>query len=482
MRFPQILRGKAPCEDKKMSDKPWGGRFKERTSGAVEAYTESISFDGELYAQDIAGSKAHARMLGRQGVISPSEAELLISGLDQVRTEIEAGTFPWRQELEDVHMNIETRLTEIVGEVGKKLHTGRSRNDQVCLDFRLYVSDGLRRWAVLARKLCGVYLEQARKHTDVLLPGCTHMQPAQPVSLAHHLLAYAWMFKRDVERILDCEKRVRISPLGAAALAGTTYPLDPAFVAEQLGMYGTFSNSMDAVADRDFALEALFCGAVIMAHLSRFCEELVWWANPQFGFVTLSDAHSTGSSIMPQKKNPDVAEIMRGKTGRAYGNLINLFTTLKGLPLTYNRDLQEDKIPFLDTDKTVQNSLALMADMLAATTFNASRMRRALSAGYLNATELADYLASRGIPFREAHHITGRAVALAEEKGVGLEDLSLEELRSLSPLIENDVYTVLDYDTAVRRRNIHGGTGPESVSFQIRELEAWLSSSLPWEA
>ena len=263
-----------------MSDKPWGGRFKERTSGAVENYTESISFDAQLYAQDIAGSKAHAAMLGRQGVISSAEAEQLVSGLDQVRAEIEAGTFPWRQELEDVHMNIETRLTEIVGEVGKKLHTGRSRNDQVCLDFRLFVSDSLRRWMLLARRLCGVYLKQARANADVLLPGCTHMQPAQPVSLAHHLLAYAWMFRRDVERMADCEKRTRISPLGAAALAGTTYPLDPSFVAEQLGMYGIFSNSMDAVADRDFALEALFCGSVTMAHLSRFCEELIWWANP----------------------------------------------------------------------------------------------------------------------------------------------------------------------------------------------------------
>ena len=464
-----------------MSDKPWGGRFKERTSGAVENYTESISFDAELYAQDIAGSKAHAAMLGRQGVISSAEAEQLVSGLDQVRAEIEAGTFPWRQELEDVHMNIETRLTEIVGEVGKKLHTGRSRNDQVCLDFRLFVSDSLRRWMLLARRLCGVYLKQARANADVLLPGCTHMQPAQPVSLAHHLLAYAWMFRRDVERMADCEKRTRISPLGAAALAGTTYPLDPSFVAEQVGMYGIFSNSMDAVADRDFALEALFCGSVTMAHLSRFCEELIWWANPQFGFVTLSDAHSTGSSIMPQKKNPDVAEIMRGKTGRAYGNLINLLTTLKGIPLTYNRDLQEDKIPFLDTDRTVRDSLALMADMLQATAFNPARMRRALGAGFLNATELADYLATRGMPFREAHHVTGRAVALAEEKGTGLEALSLDELRSLSPLIEEDVYAVLDYDTAVRRRNTPGGTGPEPVSFQMEALDAWLSTPLAWE-
>lgn len=460
-----------------MSDKPWGGRFKERTSGAVEAYTESISFDRELYAQDIAGSQAHAAMLGRQGVIAPEEADALIRGLDAVREEIEAGSFPWRQDLEDVHMNVETRLTELVGEVGKKLHTGRSRNDQVCLDFRLYVSDSLREWSRLARALAAMFVRRASEHRDALLPGCTHMQPAQPVSLAHHLLAYAWMFRRDVERMADCERRARVSPLGAAALAGTTYPLDPAAVAEKLGMYGTFKNSMDAVADRDFALEALFCGSVVMAHLSRFCEEIIWWANPQFGFVTLADAHSTGSSIMPQKKNPDVAEIMRGKTGRAYGNLMNLLTTLKGLPLTYNRDLQEDKIPFLDTDKTVRASLALMADMLGGIRFNTGRMRKALSAGFLNATELADYLTTRGMPFREAHHVTGRAVALAEEKGVGLEELNLEELRSLCPDIGPDVYTVLDYDTAVKRRNMPGGTGPAPVEAQLKELESWLTDA-----
>ncbi|MBR3881218.1 MAG: argininosuccinate lyase, partial [Mailhella sp.] len=329
-----------------MSEKPWGGRFKESTSLAVEAYTESISFDSVLYAQDIAGSKAHARMLGEQGIITREEAETLRAGLDTVKAEIEAGEFPWRQDLEDVHMNIETRLTQLVGDVGKKLHTGRSRNDQVCLDFRLYVSDQLREWIRLSRSLVRMFVKRAEENQDVLLPGCTHMQPAQPVSLAHHLLAYAWMLKRDSDRMADCEKRVRVSPLGSAALAGTTYPLDPAMVAEELEMYGIFDNSMDAVADRDFALEALFCGAACMGHLSRFCEEIIWWANPLFGYITLSDKHSTGSSIMPQKKNPDVAEIMRGKTGRAYGNLLNLMTIMKGIPLTYNRDLQEDKISF----------------------------------------------------------------------------------------------------------------------------------------
>jgi len=460
-----------------MSDKPWGGRFKERTSLAVEAYTESISFDSALYAQDIAGSKAHAHMLGAQGVISPEEADRLIEGLEQVKQEIEAGTFPWKRELEDVHMNIETRLTQIVGDVGKKLHTGRSRNDQVCLDFRLFVSDQLREWIRLVRALVRVFVRRAEENRQVLLPGCTHMQPAQPVSLAHHLLAYAWMLKRDAERMADCERRVRVSPLGAAALAGTTYALDPAMVAEELGMYGIFDNSMDAVADRDFALEALFCGSVCMGHLSRFCEEIIWWANPLFGYVTLSDRHSTGSSIMPQKKNPDVAEIMRGKTGRAYGNLVNLMTIMKGIPLTYNRDLQEDKIPFIDTDKTVRHSLSLMADMLDGITFRQERMRKALAAGFLNATELADYLVTKGMPFREAHHVSGRSVALAEAKGVGLEDLTLEELRSLSELIDEDVFIALDYDTAVARRNVPGGTGPESVARQLETIRRWLDEA-----
>ncbi len=457
--------------------KPWGGRFKESTSKEVEAYTESISFDTKMYRQDIAGSKAHARMLGMQNIISQEEAQILIKGLDEVLAEIEAGTLVWKQELEDVHMNIETRLTEIVGDVGKKLHTGRSRNDQCCLDFRLYASDALREWANLCKNLIHVLVQRAEENKDVLLPGCTHMQPAQPVSLAHHLLAYAWMFKRDVARIEEAEQRARISPLGAAALAGTTYPLTPQTVADDLDMYGVFKNSMDTVADRDYVLEGLFIGSVIMMHLSRLCEEIIWWANPQFSFVTLSDAHSTGSSIMPQKKNPDVAEIMRGKTGRSYGNLINLLTTLKGLPLTYNRDLQEDKVPFMDTDETIQPSLSLMADMLLGIKFRGDKMEKALKAGFLNATELADYLVTKGIPFRTAHHITGRAVALAEEKNVGLEDLHLSEFNALcqnATLVDDEVYHILDYHTAVKRRNVSGGTGPNPVQAQIDELKAWL--------
>lgn len=454
--------------------KLWGGRFRESTAGPVEAYTESISYDSVLYAQDIAGSKAHATMLAQQGVLTHDEAKKLVDGLEAVRQEIESGAFEWKRELEDVHMNIESRLTELVGDVGKKLHTGRSRNDQVALDFRLYVSERLRVWHTLCVELVAAFVDRAEAHKDLLLPGCTHLQPAQPVSLAHHLLAYAWMFTRDAERLADAERRTRICPLGAAALAGTTYPLDPAAVAARLDMYGTFKNSMDAVSDRDFALEALFTGSVIMMHLSRFCEEIILWANPAFGFIRLPDAYATGSSIMPQKKNPDVAELMRGKVGRVYGNLTAMLTILKGLPLTYNRDLQEDKEPFLDTDHTVSQSLALMAGMLKALHFDAQRMEEALTRGFLNATELADYLVGKGIPFRVAHHITGSAVALAEERSLKLEDLPLSDLQGLSAVIDNDVFAVLDYRAAVARRNAPGGTGPQSVERQLEELKRWI--------
>lgn len=457
--------------------KLWGGRFAKGPDALVEEYTESISFDRAMYRQDIAGSKAHARMLARQGVIEESEAETLCHGLQAVLEEIESGRFEWKVSQEDLHMNIESRLTELVGDVGKKLHTGRSRNDQVALDVRLFVSDRIRDWDAGLRALVETLAERAGENIGTLLPGCTHMQPAQPVSLAQHLLAYAAMFRRDAERLGDADKRVRICPLGASALAGTTYPLDPFFTARELDMNGVFRNSMDAVSDRDFVLEALFCGSVIMMHLSRLCEDIIIWANPAFGFVRLPDAYATGSSIMPQKKNPDVAEIMRGKTGRAFGALMSLLTTLKGLPMTYNRDLQEDKEPFLDMDRTVGMSLRLMAGMLKEMGFAPERMRAALSRGYLNATELADYLVGRGIPFREAHHYTGRAVAEAEKRGIGLETFSLEELQVICPLVESDVFEVLDYDRAVARRETHGGTGPGSIARQLEDISSWLQAS-----
>ncbi|MGE4296803.1 MAG: argininosuccinate lyase [Desulfovibrionaceae bacterium] len=455
--------------------KLWGGRFTEGTAALVEQYTESVSFDRALYAQDIEGSKAHARMLARQGVIKKADAKAIVEGLDTVREEIESGVFEWREAYEDVHMNIEQRLTELVGDAGRKLHTGRSRNDQVALDFRLFVSVRLEVWKEGLRACVASLTAQAEKNVNTLLPGYTHMQPAQPVSLGHHLLAYAWMFRRDFDRLEDCLVRVRVSPLGAAALAGTTYPLDPAAVAEAVGFPDVFKNSMDAVSDRDFAIEAVFAGALAMAHLSRLCEEIILWANPRFGYIILPDAYATGSSIMPQKKNPDVAELMRGKTGRVYGALITLLTLVKGLPMTYNRDMQEDKEPFLDTDRTVSMSLAIMAEMAAALQYNAQRMAAAMRAGFLNATELADYLVGKGIPFREAHHLTGAAVAHAEKTGRTLEALTLDEFKAFSPLIGLDVYDVLDFDAAVARRRTAGGTGPESVAAQIAELRAWLA-------
>ncbi|MDR2076226.1 MAG: argininosuccinate lyase, partial [Desulfovibrio sp.] len=414
----------------------WGGRFAEGPKTLTREYTQSVSFDRALYAQDIAGSRAHARMLAQQGLLRKEEAETLCRGLDQVRDEIEAGTFVWNPDLEDVHMNIEARLTELVGEVGKKLHTGRSRNDQVALDFRLFVSDRTRHWRRLLRELTAVLLRRAEEGADILLPGYTHLQPAQPVSLAQHLLAYAAMFRRDVERLENSDLRIRISPLGAAALAGTSHPLDPFAVARELDMHGVFQNSMDAVSDRDFVLEALFAASLAMMHLSRLCEDIIFWANPALGFVRLPDGYSTGSSIMPQKRNPDVAELMRGKTGRVYGALMGLLTTMKGLPMTYNLDLQEDKEPFFDADTTLSLSLRLMAGFLSELAFLPEAMRSALERGYLTATELADYLAARGLPFRQAHRHAGAAVALAESKGLPLEGLSLEDLRAVCPLIE----------------------------------------------
>jgi len=459
---------------KDIKTKLWGGRFKESTAPLVEEYTQSVDFDKNLYAEDIAGSRAHARMLAAQGILSPEEAEQIIQGLDQIQKEIEQGTFIWQKSLEDVHMNIEHRLTELIGPVGQKLHTGRSRNDQVALDFRLHVSKCLSLWQKNLVSLVSVLVEQAEKHIDTILPGYTHLQPAQPVSLAQHLLAYVQMFCRDCERVLEARKRVRVSPLGAAALAGTTYPLDPGMVADELGLDGIFFNSMDAVSDRDFVLEALFIGATIMIHLSRMCEEIILWANPGFGFIELPDAFATGSSIMPQKKNPDVAEIMRGKTGRATGNLISLMTTMKGLPLTYNRDLQEDKEPFLDTHEAVYMSLQIMARMMEEIKFSARAMNRALKEGFLNATELADYLVGKGIPFRQAHHITGNIVAYAEKKGVGLEDLTIQEFKQFSEEIEDDVYMALDFKQAVGRRETPGGTGPQSVERQIKWARDWI--------
>ncbi|MDR1855591.1 MAG: argininosuccinate lyase [Desulfovibrio sp.] len=455
-----------------------GGRFAEGPARTAAEYTQSQSFDRTLCFHDIIASKAHARMLGRVGVVAPEEADAIIEGLDRVREEIASGRFVWRPELEDVHMNVEARLTELVGDAGRKLHTGRSRNDQVGLTFRLFVADRIAAWQGLALDLCETLMRQAESHRDTILPGCTHLQPAQPVALAHHLLAYAFMLRRDVDRLGDAARRTRVSPLGAAALGGTTYPLDPLQVAKDVGFDGICDNSMDAVSDRDFVLEACFCAATVMTHLSRLCEELVLWSNPAFGFVTVSDAFSTGSSIMPQKRNPDVAELMRGKTGRALGALTAMFTVMKGLPMTYNRDMQEDKEAFLDADRTVATSLGVMAGMMEGVVFHADRMAAACDAGYIDATELADHLVGKGMPFRQAHHATGALVALAESRGVPLKGLTPEELRSVAPCIEpGELAGVLDCATAVRRRETPGGTGPLSVARQLETLRTWVAET-----
>ncbi|MBG0789155.1 MAG: argininosuccinate lyase [Desulfovibrionaceae bacterium] len=455
--------------------KMWGGRFAESTAASMEAYSESVSFDWRLYAEDIRGSQAHARVLAMQGFLTEEEAQTICDGLDAVRAEIESGAFKWKTELEDVHMNVESRLTEIIGPLGGKLHTARSRNDQVALDFRLHVAARLAQWQKRLAALVAALVDRAGEHRDTMLPGCTHFQPAQPVTLGHHLLAYAQMFKRDHERVADALVRVRVMPLGAAALAGTTHPVNPRAVADDLGVEAVFANSMDAVSDRDFVLEAVFDASLVMAHLSRLCEEIIIWANPNFGYVKLPDRYSTGSSIMPQKKNPDACELMRGKTGRVVGSLMGLLVLVKGLPMTYNRDMQEDKEPFFDADKTVGASLSIMADMLGLIEFVPEKMLETVKRGFLNATELADYLAAKGVPFREAHHITGEAVAYAEKKGVGLEDLDISELKRFSDEIEEDVFGVLDYAASVRRRTSPGGTGPDSVAGQIEALKQWLA-------
>jgi len=458
-----------------MSDKPiWGGRFEQGPENLVQSYTESLETDQHFFREDILCSQAHAAMLAKQGILTAEEATRLHDGLEEIKKEIESGTFVWRTDLEDVHMNIEKRLGEIVGQVAEKLHTGRSRNDQVALDFRLFVSRSLNAWEQRLCSLVGVLTDQAARHVRTILPGYTHMQPAQPISLAHHLLAYVQMFKRDTERIADGQKRVMVSPLGAAALAGTTYELDPDYVAVQVGFADRFENSMDAVSDRDFIAEALFAASMIMTHLSRLCEEIILWANPSFGFVLLPDRYATGSSIMPQKKNPDVAELMRGKAGGVYGHLMALLATLKGLPLAYNRDLQEDKPGFINADKTITMSLEVMAGMIGSLEFNQRRMARATRDGFLNATELADYLVVKGMPFRQAHHLTGQIVAFAEGRGVGLEDIDFSDYQSYSPLIEEDVYDCLDYARAVDRRKTSGGTGFDSVGVQIERARTWL--------
>ena len=462
----------------KTENKLWGGRFEEGTHELMERLNASIGFDKRLYRQDITGSKAHAAMLARQGIISPEDEAAIQKGLDQVLAEVEAGKMQWRLDLEDIHTHVEGRLAEIIGAAAGRLHTGRSRNDQVATDLRLWVMDEGRGLDKALLEYQRALVRLAENNIDTLMPGYTHLQRAQPVVLAHHLLAYVEMAWRDRARLADCLGRTAIMPLGAAALAGTTFPLDPPFTADKLGFAGTFANSMDAVSDRDFAAEFIFVLGLVQVHLSRLAEELIIWSSSEFGFVTLSDAFATGSSIMPQKKNPDAAELIRGKTGRVLGDLVSILTVLKGLPLAYNKDMQEDKEPVFDAFDTVMDCLRVLAPLLDGIKVNTGRMALAVRGGFLNATELADYLAGRGVPFRKAHEITGLAVRLAEKKDCALEQLGLEEIRELCSghdiTVDETVFEALDPQRAVDRRTSPGATARANVNFALEEARKRL--------
>ena len=448
------------------SDSPqytWAGRFSEPMSEVVKRYTASVAFDRRLWRHDIRASLAHATMLARQEIIGAADLADIERGMAQIAEEIETGTFVWSLDLEDVHLNIEKRLTTLVGDAGKRLHTGRSRNDQVATDIRLYLRDAIDDILSLLQQFQSPLLDLAEAEAATPLPGFTHLQVAQPVTFGHHLLAYFEMTRRDAERFVDCRRRTNRLPLGAAALAGTSYPIDRNLVAELLGFDGVCENSLDAVSDRDFAIE--FCGAsaLVMMHLSRLSEELVLWMNPRFGFITIADRFCTGSSIMPQKRNPDVPELARGKTGRVYGHLMALLTLMKGQPLAYNKDNQEDKEPLFDAVDTVTDTLRIFAEMIAGISTRPENMRDALRQGYATATDLADYLARRGLPFRDAHAVVGLAVRHAEALGVDLSELALADLRQFSALIDEDVFKALTVDGSLAARNHIGGTAPEQV-------------------
>lgn len=451
--------------------KLWGGRFSENTDAFVEAFTASINFDQRLYKQDIAGSKAHASMLAKVGVLTADEAKQISQGLDAIQQEIESGQFTWSVELEDVHMNIEAALTSKIGDIGKKLHTGRSRNDQVATDVRLYLRDAIDAIAAQITRLQEGYLALAEQHTETIMPGFTHLQVAQPVSFAHHIMAWYEMLSRDADRLADCRKRVNVLPLGSAALAGTTYPIDREFVAEQLGFEGVTQNSLDAVSDRDFAIEFCALAATCLMHLSRQSEELVLWSSQQFSFIQLPDRFCTGSSIMPQKKNPDVPELVRGKSGRSNGNLINLLTLMKSQPLAYNKDNQEDKEPLFDSIDTLHDCLRAFADMVPNIQVNKNNMRAAAALGFATATDLADYLVKKGIPFRDAHEVVGSAVAYCEGKNIDLSEMSLEQLQSYNSKIEQDVFEVLTLEGSLQARDHIGGTAPKQVKAAIKNAK-----------
>ena len=453
-------------------DKLWGGRFTQPTDKFVEEFTASIDFDKRLYHQDIRGSIAHARMLGKQKIIPMADVERIIHGLQEILLQIEAGEFDFSISLEDIHMNIESRLSAKIGEGGKRLHTGRSRNDQVALDIRLYLRDELVEISAYLDLLIDSLLYQAEANLGVIMPGYTHLQTAQPILFSHHMLAYVEMFKRDKGRMEDCLRRMNVMPLGAGALAGTTFPIDREHVAELLDFPEVTRNSLDSVSDRDFALEFLSAAAIVMMHLSRFSEELILWSTSEFKFIELSDGFCTGSSIMPQKKNPDVPELVRGKTGRVYGNLMALLTVMKSLPLAYNKDMQEDKEPLFDTIDTVKGSLKIFADMIREMRLNAETMRSAAAKGFSTATDVADYLVRKGMPFRDAHEVVGKSVAYCIAGKKDLPELSIEEWRSFSDKIDNDIYDAITLEASVNARQATGGTALERVKAEIERDKA----------
>ncbi|OES44144.1 argininosuccinate lyase [Domibacillus iocasae] len=457
-----------------MTKKLWGGRFQKSAEEWVDEFGASISFDQELVFEDIEGSIAHVTMLGETGILTNEEMNQIKSGLEALKKKAEAGEIEFSVSLEDIHLNLEKALIDSIGPVGGKLHTGRSRNDQVATDMHLYLKKQVKDIIGLISQFQSVLVEKADKHKETLAPGYTHLQRAQPISFGHHLMTYFWMLQRDKERYQEALKRIDVSPLGAGALAGTTFPIDRQRSAELLGFSNVYQNSMDAVSDRDFILEFLSASSILMMHMSRFAEEIILWSSQEFRFVEMDDTFSTGSSIMPQKKNPDMAELIRGKTGRVYGNLFSLLTILKGLPLAYNKDMQEDKEGMFDTVHTVLGSLKIFAGMVDTMTVNEDRMKDAVQNDFSNATELADYLAAKGIPFREAHEITGKLVFTCIQKGCFLLDLSMEELKEASNVIEEDIYGVLSPYEAVKRRKSLGGTGFDQVENQIQAARELL--------
>ena len=461
-------------KDDKQTNPAWGGRFSEQTDAFVEAFTASVEFDRRMYRQDIAGSKAHALMLQKTGVLTGSDCEAILKGLDTIIEEIESGAFEWSVSREDVHMNIEARLTELVGDAGKRLHTGRSRNDQVATDIRLYLREQINIIVSQLVKLQTGLLQLAEREADTIMPGFTHLQVAQPVTFGHHMMAWFEMLQRDATRMHDCYVRMNVSPLGAAALAGTSYPIDRHMTSAELGFAAPAANSLDAVSDRDFAIEFCAASAILMTHLSRMAEEMVMWSSAQFDFIELPDRYCTGSSIMPQKKNPDVPELVRGKTGRVNGNLVSLLTLMKSQPLAYNKDNQEDKEPLFDTIDTVIGSLRAFADMVPALVCKRDNMYNAAKQGFSTATDLADYLVRKGLPFRDAHEVVGKAVAYGVANSKDLSEMDIDELKGFSAMIDDDVFEVLSLEGSVAARNHIGGTAPDQVRKAVAEARQRL--------